>query len=314
MPSHCHYSLHQTLNSGAAYSFSYFASRWKVASVATVLLLVAIAGFYVHSRSNGPFANTNAKSGAVTSGQSSASPSSQFEAGNASVENRDPKHPKPVPPRVEDEKSAFVRAMVDNDNARFAAENDPIITPEISAAEERKVVTCLERAEAEFRRMEQANTRLVDEAGSVDEAGNETGRIVIYMTSAPNLEQYRAYVDTLDSATAGLSQFVKDAIYPRGKRLLDTYASYPAPYTLKVVVGGFSYREDEKPGTPERRNSFTESYVLKEDAVSLGEDGSVNYSIGGRRGRRFGDDRGLSRYGYVFEKYLPAGIEVPGKK
>ena len=154
--------------------------------------------------------------------------------------------------------------------------------------------------------MEQANTRLVDEKGSED------GSYVIYMTTAPNLDQYRAFVDALDTATAGLSQFVKDATYPRRKRLLDTYVSYPTSF--KAVEGGFSYKKDETPGTFERKYSFTETYMNKDDGVSLGKDGSVNYTGGGQLGRKFGPDGGLSRYGYLFEKYLPEGIEVPDKK
>lgn len=286
------------MKSSFAYSLTYFASRWKVAWTALALLLVVIAAFYVHFGPDGTFANTRAKTGGVSSGQSSESLSSQFEAGSSSVQNRDSQDSKSAPPAVEDEKSAFIRAMVENDNAKFAAENDPILTPKISADEEREVVSSLERAEAEFRRMEKANTRIVAESG------NDDASLVICMTTAPSQDQYRAFVDVLDSATEGLSQFVKDATYKRRKRLLDSYVSYPTPF--RVIEGGFSYKKDVNPGAPERKFSFREQYVYKEDAVTLSEDGTVNFSGGGQLGRRFGADGGLSRYGYLFEKYLPA--------
>ncbi len=149
--------------------------------------------------------------------------------------------------------------------------------------------------------------------GFVHEGVGNDGSYVICMTTAPNLDQYRAFVDALDKATAGLSEFVKDATYAPRKRLLDTYVSYPAPFNFKVVAGGFSYKEDVDLGMPGQKVSFTETYVNKEDAVTV-SGGSTNFSGGGQLGRRFGPDGGLSRYGYLFEKYLPASSADAGKK
>ena len=168
----------------------------------------------------------------------------------------------------------------------------------LSPAELQDVQLRLENVEAEFQHMESANTK------TIAEISEDEGLVVVSMITTPTLVEYRAYVDAIASAMDGLPDSIRDAAYDLRKEMLDRYVSCPTPF--RVVQGYFPYETSDKNVKPKRSVAFSEEYVFNENAVTISDDGTVGYTGGGVGGRGFGADGGLSRYGYLFAKYLPA--------